>query len=202
VSGLPILIEGSAVRVLLVGGGTVASRKAAVLLEAGAHLRVVAPVIADALRAMAATGRVELVERRYERGDVGDAQLVVAATDDRTVNAAVLADAQAASRLVNVADAPADGSFWTMATHRSGELVIGVSAGGVPGAAARIRDAIAMRFDNRYARALAELTAVRRHLLDRGEGDAWRRRATETFGAGFCEAVESGSLAERVTSWR
>jgi siroheme synthase-like protein len=202
VSGLPILIEGSAVRVLLVGGGTVASRKAAVLLEAGAHIRVVAPVIADALRAMAATGRVELVERPYERGDVGDAQLVVAATDDRAVNAAVLADAQAASRLVNVADAPADGSFWTMATHRAGELVVGVSAGGVPGAAARIRDAIAGRFDGRYARALADLAAVRRVLLDRGEGDAWRRRATETFGAGFCDGVEAGTLTDKVASWR
>jgi siroheme synthase-like protein len=202
VSGLPILIEGSAVRVLVVGGGTVASRKAAVLLEAGAQLRVVAPVMSDALRAMAATGRVELLERRYERGDVGDAQLVVAATDDRAVNAAVLADAQAAGRLVNVADAPADGSFWTMATHRSGELVIGVSAGGVPGAAARIRDTIATRFDGRYARALADLAAVRRLLLDRGDGDAWRRRATETFGPEFCDGVESGTLAERVTSWR
>jgi siroheme synthase-like protein len=163
---------------------------------------VVAPVIADNLRAMVATGRVELVERRYQRGDVGDAQLVIAATDDRAVNAAVLADAQAACRLVNVADAPADGSFWTMATHRSGELVVGVSAGGVPGAAARIRDAIAMRFDGRYARALAELAAVRRLLLDRGESDAWRRRAGETFGPAFCEGVESGTLAERVTSWR
>jgi precorrin-2 dehydrogenase/sirohydrochlorin ferrochelatase len=202
VSGLPILVEGSAVRVLLVGGGTVASRKAAVLLEAGAQLRVVAPSIADDLRAMVATGRVELVERRYQRDDVGDAQLVVAATDDRAVNAAVLADAQAASRLVNVADAPADGSFSTMATHRSGELVVGVSAGGVPGAAARIRDAIATRFDGRYARALAELATVRRLLLDRGDRDAWRRHATETFGAGFCDGVESGSLAERVTSWR
>jgi siroheme synthase-like protein len=202
VSGLPILIEGSAVRVLLVGGGTVASRKAAVLLEAGAHLRVVAPAIADELRAMVATGRVELVERGYQSGDVADAQLVVAATDDRAVNAAVLADAQAASRLVNVADAPAAGSFTTMATHRSGELVVGVSAGGVPGAAARIRDAIAIRFDGRYARALAELAAVRRLLLDRGERDAWRRHATETFGASFCDGVESGSLAERVTSWR
>ena len=201
-SGLPILIEGSAVRVLLVGGGTVASRKAAVLLEAGAHLRVVAPAIAADLRAMVATGRVELAERRYERSDIGDAQLVVAATDDRAVNAAVLADAQAASRLVNVADAPADGSFWTMATHRSGELVVGVSAGGVPGAAARIRDAIAMRFDGRYARALADLAAARRLLLDRGERDAWRRHATETFGAAFCDGVESGTLAERVASWR
>jgi precorrin-2 dehydrogenase/sirohydrochlorin ferrochelatase len=142
------------------------------------------------------------VERGYQRGDVGDAQLVVAATDDRAVNAAVLADAQAAGRLVNVADAPADGSFSTMATHRSGELVVGVSAGGVPGAAARIRDAIATRFDGRYARALAELATVRRLLLDRGDRDAWRRHATETFGAGFCDGVESGSLAERVTSWR
>ena len=201
-SGLPILVEGSAVRVLLVGGGTVASRKAAVLLEAGAQLRLVAPVIHDDLRAMAATGRVELVERRYQRGDVGDAQLVVAATDDRAVNAAVLADAQAVGRLVNVADAPADGSFSTMATHRSGELVIGVSAGGVPGAAARIRDAIGMRFDGRYARALADLAAVRRLLLDRGERDRWRRHATETFGANFCDGVESGTLADRVASWR
>jgi siroheme synthase-like protein len=145
---------------------------------------------------------MELVERRYERSDIGDAQLVVAATDDRAVNAAVLADAQAASRLVNVADAPADGSFWTMATHRSGELVVGVSAGGVPGAAARIRDAVAMRFDGRYARALADLGAARRLLLDRGERDAWRRHATEVFGAAFCDDVESGTLAERVASWR
>jgi siroheme synthase, N-terminal domain len=190
------------VRVLVVGGGTVASRKAAVLLEAGAHVRVVAPQIAHDLRAMATTGRIELAERPYQRGDIGDAQLVVAATDDRAVNAAVLADAQAASRLVNVADAPADGSFYTMATHRSGELVIGVSAGGVPGAAARIRDAIAMRFDSRYARALADLAAVRRLLLDRGERDAWRRHATETFGAAFCDGVESGALAEQVASWR
>jgi siroheme synthase-like protein len=202
VSGLPILLEGSAVRALVVGGGTVASRKAAVLIDAGAHVRVVAPVIAEPLKAMAATGRVELVERRYERADIGDAQLVVAATDDRGVNSTVTADAHAASRLVNVADAPADGSFFTMATHRSGDLVIGVGASGVPGAAARIRDAIAARFDGRYARALRELSALRRRLLDRGEGPAWRRHAAEMFTSGFCDEVESGRAAERVSSWR
>jgi siroheme synthase-like protein len=202
VSGLPILVEGSAVRVLVVGGGTVASRKAAVLFEAGAQVRVVAPLVADALRAIAATGRVELVERRYERGDIGDAHLVVAATDDRAVNAAVAADAHAASRLVSIADAPADGSFWTMATHRTGDLVFGVSAGGVPGAAAHIRDAIAGRFDDRYARALAELSTLRRLLLDRGEGAIWRAHAAELFGAGFCDGVESGTVVEQVASWR
>ncbi len=201
-SGLPILVEGTAVRALVVGGGTVASRKAAVLIDAGARVRIVAPVIAVAIRALADDGRVDVVVRRYERGDIGDAQLVVAATDDRAVNAAVAADARAAGRLVNVADVSSEGSFATMATHRSGALVVGVSAAGVPGAAARIRDAIAARFDSRYARALAELSALRRTLLDRREGEAWRARAAELFDDGFCDLVETDALSKRVASWR
>ena len=200
-SGLPILLDGPALRVLVVGGGTVASRKTAVLLDAGARVRVVAPQVSDAMRVIADAGRVELLERRYARGDVGDALLVIAATDDRAVNAAVTEEARAANRLVNVADAPAEGSFATMATHRSGTLVIGVSAGGVPRAAARIRDAIAARFDSRYARALADLTAIRRELLDRGEGARWRARSSEVLDAGFCAVVERGALAERVAAW-
>jgi len=113
VSGLPILLEGSAVRVLVVGGGTVASRKAAVLIESGAQVRVVAPRVAVAIRSLADAGRLELVERRYVRGDIADAQLVIAATDARDVNASVAADAYAAGRLVHVADRPAEGSFAT-----------------------------------------------------------------------------------------
>lgn len=201
-SGFPILVEGSAIDVLVVGGGTVASRKAAVLLDAGARVRVVAPQVSDALRALAGASRVLLIERRYERGDIGDAHLVVAATDDRAVNAAVTADAHAAARLVNVADAPADGSFATMATHRSGALVFGVSAGGVPGAAARIRDVLASRFDARYARALEALSRLRRTLLDRGAAAEWRTRAAEVIDADFCERVENGAIVERVDAWR
>lgn len=201
-SGLPILLEGTGLRVLVVGGGTVASRKAAVLLEAGARVRVVAPALSLPMRVIANAGRVELIERPYAPGDIGDAQLVVAATDDREVNAAVTEDARAANRLVNVADAPAQGNFATMATHRSGALVIGVSAGGVPRAAVRIRDAIAARFDSRYARALADLMALRRALIDRGEGAAWRARSASVLDAGFCDLVERGDLGERVAEWR
>ena len=201
-SGVPILVEGSAIHALIVGGGAVASRKAAVLLEAGAHVRVVAPAIGGAMRAMANAGRVELVHRRYEPGDIGDAQLVIAATDDRAVNAGVASDARVAGRLVNVADRPAEGSFATMAMHRTGSLVIGVSAGGVPGAAARLRDAIAARFDSRYARALAELTSVRRALLDRGDGASWRERAADLLDDGFCDAVEQGVVERKAAAWR
>jgi siroheme synthase (precorrin-2 oxidase/ferrochelatase) len=118
------------------------------------------------------------------------------------VNTTIASDARAAHRLVNVADAPEDGSFATMATHRAGPLVIGVSAGGVPGAAARIRDSLASRFDDRYAHSLAALALLRRSLLDKGEGVRWRALASQVIDSGFCDAVEDGALDDRVSAWR
>jgi precorrin-2 dehydrogenase / sirohydrochlorin ferrochelatase len=202
VSGVPILVEGRSLRALVVGGGPVAVRKAGSLAAAGAEVRVVALAPGDEMRALAASGGVTLIERAYEPGDVGDALLVVAATNDRDVNAAIAEEARKANRLVNVADAPESGTFATMAAHRSGALVIGVSAGGVPGAAARIRDAIAERFDARYARALGQLADLRRTLIDRRQGAAWRALSSEVIGPRFCEAVEQDRVDGQVTPWR
>ena len=201
-SGIPILVAAGSVSALVVGGGAVAARKARALCDAGARVRVIALEPGEAIRAMADEGRVELVERAYADGDVADAELVVAATDDRNVNAAVAAEARAVHRLVNVADAPEAGSFATMATHRSGGLVIGVSAGGVPGAAARIRDVIALRFDSRYARALADLAALRRTLVDRGDAPTWRALSSGLLDAEFCQAVERDVLRDQVSPWQ
>lgn len=201
-SGVPILLEGSALTVLVVGGGAVAVRKAAAFAAAGAAVRVVARAPSAAMRELAEGGGVVLQVRAYARDDIGDAALVIAATNDRATNAEVADDAHASSRLVNVADAPETGSFATMATHRAGGLVVGVSAGGVPGAAARVRDAIAGRFDARYATALAGLAALRRSLLERGASAEWREIAAQAFDADFCESVESGALDARVAAWR
>ena len=201
-SGVPILLEGSALTVLVVGGGAVAVRKAAAFAAAGAAVRVVARAPSAAMRELAEGGGVVLQVRAYARDDIGDAALVIAATNYRATNAEVADDAHASSRLVNVADAPETGSFATMATHRAGGLVVGVSAGGVPGAAARVRDAIAGRFDARYATALAGLAALRRSLLERGASAEWREIAAQAFDADFCESVESGALDARVAAWR
>lgn len=201
-SGVPILVEGAALTVLVVGGGPVAVRKAAAFVAAGAAVRVVAREPSAAMRDLVSAGGVALLERAYARDDIGDAMLVIAATNDRATNAEVAADGRASSRLVNVADAPETGTFATMATHRTGGLVVGVSAGGVPGAAARVRDAIADRFDARYATALAGLAALRRSLLERGASAEWRTIAAQAFEADFCDAVESGALDARVAAWR
>ena len=201
-SGVPILVEGAALTVLVVGGGAVAVRKAAAFAAAGASVRVVALEPAAAMRDLARVSGVALDERAYECGDIGDALLVIAATSDRATNAAIAADARAAMRLVNVADAPGEGSFATMATHRAGALVVGVTAGGVPGAAARVRDAIAHRFDGRYAGAFAELATLRRSLIERGASAEWRALAADVIDDAFTDTVESGTLDARVSAWR
>jgi len=185
-----VVLDGARIRALIVGGGPVAHRKAAALLESGATIRIIAPVPCRSVQDLAKHERVSVSEREYESGDIGDATLVIAATDRREVNASVAADAHAAARLVNVVDEPAEGDWVSVATHRAGPLVIGVSVGGVPTAATRIRDAIAERFDARYAGALTQLIALRRQVLDAGGTDAWRQVDRELVGPDFCERVE------------
>lgn len=201
-SGVPILLEGTGLRVLVVGAGDVATRKLLAFVEAGARVNVVAPQASEEIRALSEDGRITWLPRTYVPADIEDADLVLVATDDRAVNAMATADARAMHRVVNVADAPEDGSFTMMATHRSGRLVVGVSAGGVPSAAARIRDVIARRFDDRYARAVDALVDVRRAALAGGEAARWRSFSRAVLGRDFCRAVEEGTFLERVTSWR
>lgn len=201
-SGLPIVVRGTGVHVLVVGGGAVATRKALAMLDAGFRVRVVAPEMSAALAARAATdAALRLEARAFERDDVREAALVVAATDRRDVNAAVAEAAAERRVLVNVADDPDAGTFQTAALHRSGPLLVAVSAGGVPTAAARVRDAIADRFDDRFGNAIARLGALRRALLAEGGRNRWHDAAGTLVGDDFVASVESGAFDERVRRW-
>ena len=202
-SGYPLVLIGESIEAVIVGGGPVAERKARSLLAAGARVRVVAPGVTEALRLLAREApHLSLVEREYCTDDIASATLVIAATDDREVNAHVAADGLAARRLVNVTDDPTAGNCITVATHRAGDLVIGVSAGGVPKAASRIRDAIAERFDGRYADAIRALGSLRERLLRAGDRETWSEAVDELISVGFCERVESGALQDEVAAWR
>lgn len=202
-SALPIVLEGSAVSALVVGGGRVAARKVRALVGAGARVHVVAPTIVDDIEALATTNTALRITRsRYEVEHLGDATLVIAATNDPAVNAAVAADARAARRLVNTVDRPELGDFISPAVHRCGDLVIAVTAGGVPNASARIRDSIGRKIDGRYAAAVRDLAALRRQLISAGNRDRWSEAAAALVGDDFCERVESGEFAAGIAEWR
>ena len=200
-SGVPILVEASALRVLIVGGGAVGARKARQFSLAGAEVRVIAPAFCEDMEQLISERGLVAERRAYESGDVGDAHLVFAATNDRLVNADVAREAEAGHRLLNAADQSEEGNFAVMAAHHRGPLTVGVSAGGVPAAAQRIRDAIAARFDARYGDALTDLKALRKRLIASGAAHLWRERSPELINEEFCDAVERGALSERIAEW-
>jgi siroheme synthase-like protein len=201
VSDFPIALHGERLTAVVVGGGRVGTRKALSLADAGAQVLVIAPAITSELEEAARARRLTLLRGEYTVDRIERAMLVVAATDSREVNARIAIDAHSRGKLVNITDFPDEGNFHTMALHRSGDVTIAVSAGGVPGAASRIRDAIAERFDGRYERAISALRGLRSRLIARG-GEDWRDAAPKLLDDDFCSAVEDGSFSERVDSWR
>lgn len=199
----PLMLEGAAIDAVIVGGGPVAARKARALLEAGARVDIVAEKFSPECESL---GRefslVCLTTGAYDFHDIDRATLVICATNDARINAIIAKDAASRGKLVNVADDPDLGNCVTAAIHRVGDIAIGVSAGGVPTAARRIRDAIARVIDDRYASAVSELAKLRRVLLDEERRDRWRDAADALTGPDFTEQVRSDDFAERVAQWR
>lgn len=194
---VPIGLRAESLTVVIVGGGEVGARKAAVFLDAGAQVKVVDPRVSDVLRGRS-TPLLELIEREFTESDVDGGELVIAATDDTAVNARVADACRSRKRLCNRADDPADGGFETLAIHRSGSLTIGVSAGGVPGAASRIRDEIGKRFDSRYADAIESLHRLRESRRSAGD---WPLVAAVVLAQDFCDSVEAGAISGRLSQW-
>jgi len=201
VSDFAIALHGERIKAVVVGGGTVGTRKALALADAGAQVTVVAPEVSEEIAEAEASRRLKIVRDEYEKDQLKGANLVVAATDSRDANARIAVDAHANGQLVNITDFPDEGNFHTMALHRSGDVTIGVSAGGVPGAAARIRDAIAERFDSRYEQAVSVLRGLRARSLASGD-DRWQDVSSKLLDRDFCDSVENGTFVDRLDSWR
>jgi uroporphyrin-III C-methyltransferase/precorrin-2 dehydrogenase/sirohydrochlorin ferrochelatase len=129
-------------KVLVVGGGAVATRRVPALLEAGAQVVLVSPELTPALRALADAGRLQWIDRGFSESDVDGSWLVHVAVDDAEA-AARVSQACAAQRIFCVrADDRHAATAWTPATARLGPVTVGVTAGGDPRRAMAIRDAI------------------------------------------------------------
>ncbi|GLO29796.1 siroheme synthase [Pseudomonas putida] len=187
---LPLFHKLQGGRVLVVGGGEIALRKARLLADAGAALRVVAPDVDGQLAALAREGGGEVLVRGYQAADLVGCRLVIAATDDPGLNAQVSADAQALSLPVNVVDAPALCTVIFPAIVDRSPLVVAVSSGGdAPVLARLIRAKLEAWIPSAYGE-LAGLAARFRDEVKALYPDVNQRR-------GFWETVFQGPIAER-----
>ncbi|EKT4523383.1 uroporphyrinogen-III C-methyltransferase [Pseudomonas putida] len=187
---LPLFHKLQGGRVLVVGGGEIALRKARLLADAGAALRVVAPDVDGQLAALAREGGGEVLVRGYQAGDLDGCRLVIAATDDSGLNAQVSADAQARSLPVNVVDAPALCTVIFPAIVDRSPLVVAVSSGGDAPVLARL---IRARLEAWIPAAYGELAGLAARFRDKVKAlypNVNQRR-------GFWEDVFQGPVAER-----
>src|SRR6266851_1242152 len=138
---IPIFLDVTGRRCVVVGGGEVAARKVESLLASGAQVIVVSPTLAaPALNAAVDRGMVEHIARAYRRGDIAGCALAYAATDDRDLHRALAEEARALGIPLNVVDVPELCSFIAPAVVRQGALQIAISTGGAsPAFAARVR---------------------------------------------------------------
>lgn len=185
---LPIFVNVKGRLCLVVGGGEVAARKAGVLLDAGAKVRVVAPEIEPAL---AKQPHVECIFARFDAQHLDGATLIIAATSDRDVNRQVSVLAHARNIPVNVVDDPELCSFIMPAILDRSPLMVAFSSGGASPVLTRMmRGKLETMIPQSYSR-LAAFAERFRELVKQRVTNAAKRRI-------FWENALDGVIAEKV----
>ena len=171
----------------VVGGGSVAVRKVKSLLEQGAEVTVISPVLDEELIAI----QEQFVWRNsmYRDGMLKGSFLVIAATDSRDVNHAVYEWCEENQVLVNVVDSLQESSFTVNAMVQRGDFMLAVSTSGIsPAVSKKVREDLELQYGPEYGTMLEILEEAREEAL-RTIGDASKRRR-------FLQSVASMELPE------
>lgn len=157
----PLTVRVDKKRVVVIGGGKVAGFKIIPLLKQGADIVVVSTELDANLVKLVEEKQIRWYQREYEKSDIKDAFLVVAATSNSALNEQIAEDA-AVNQLVNVITNPESGNVHFPAAIHRGLLNVAVSTGGAsPKLAKKIRDDIANKYDEKYESYLDFLYEVR-----------------------------------------
>lgn len=187
---LPIFLQLHGRPVVVVGGGHVAARKVELLVRSGARVSIVAPSLCEDLLGRVDAGELTHTDAPFEPSHLDTAELVVAATSVREVNAAVSRAARERRIPVNVVDDPELSTFIFPALVDRSPIVVAVSsAGHAPVLARRLREQLEALLPAKLG-ALARFMGIRRNAVRSALRPAARRP--------FWERVVQGAVGARV----
>lgn len=151
---------------VVVGGGDVALRKAKALLMANGLVRIISPELHPGLLELNQTGEIQWLERMYVEGDLQEAFLVFAATDNRSVQDRIMAEAEKCGALINSVDDPHASHFHVPASFRRGNMLVTVSTtGGSPALARRVRQQLEKIVGEEYEAVVYLLSLIRAEVV-------------------------------------
>ena len=192
---LPIFINVRQNPCLVIGGGDIALRKINLLIKAQAKVDCLSPLFCEGITNLSQNGDVNLIQKRFESDDIKDYAIIIASTDDSSVNALISKSAKNARIPVNVVDSPELSSFIMPSIVDRSPVIIAVSsAGRAPVLARIIRAKLETVIPSAYG-VLAEIAGEYRQKVKDRFSKIKDRRA-------FWESIFTGVIAEKVFSGR
>ena len=192
---LPIFIKIKQKPTLVVGGGDIALRKINLLLKAQAKVDCLSPLFCEDIKNLSKHGHTTLINKSFDQTDIKDYSMIIAATDDKSVNSLISSIAQDKKIPVNVVDSPELSSFIMPSIVDRSPLIIAVSSSGKAPVLSRIiRAKLETVIPSAYG-TLAEIAGEYRQKVKERFLKIKDRRA-------FWEATFSGVIAEKVFSGR
>ena len=186
---------------LVVGGGSVSTRKVMTLLECGAIITVVSPDVSEELLELAEKKMIELKKRHYEASDINGIFLVIGATDNEELNWQINKDAERQYKLCNIADRPEACNFILPSIVNRGNLVIAISTSGKsPAFAKKMRQDLEKEFGEEYDEFLQLMGAIRKKALsEKHEPEAHKHLFEQLINRGLVDMVRNHD-EERINS--
>ena len=126
----PLFVNFKDVKTVIIGGGSIAQRRADVLSDFCGDITVIAPDITDVLTELEKDGKIKVIKKKYERSDIEGAAVVFALTDDAKLNEKIHDDCKELGILVNVSTDKSLCDFYFPSVVRRGSMVAGICASG------------------------------------------------------------------------
>ena len=165
----PIQLNLKGKQAIIIGGGKVAQRKLAGLLDTGAQITIVSPEITDRIREYCQSGKVIWKQKSFTRDDLEKMFLVIAATNDPETNKAVKRFVSTHQLLLMVDD-PEESDFILPSVMNRGRLTLTVSTSGAsPILTKKIKQDLAQQYGPEYQEYVDFLYQCRKWILDEVE---------------------------------
>ncbi len=176
---------------LVVGGGTVGTRKVTTLLGCGATVMIVSPVVTSTLQALSNKGLITLAKRPFQSSDLEGKFLVIGATDNPELNRQIHTEAERLGILYNIADRPEACNFILPSIVNRGDLVIAISTSGTsPAFAKKLRKDLEKELGKEYAVFLKLMGAIRKKLLaNNNEPEANKQLFEKLINSGLVQMI-------------
>lgn len=182
---------------IVFGGGEVAERKVLMLLRFGAAIRVISPVVTKRLARLEESGKITILKRGYNYGDIEDASLVFAATDNREINNSIKKEADDRGIPVNVVDDPELCSFIVPSIVKKGPITIAISTSGtLPLFSKRLREEIDSLITEDYLRYVRLIGRFRKILIEEVKDTKVRKEIMKEIGRFTVKELSSMNIKD------